>query len=77
MTDNPMTRVTLTPEEVVARAKELAQRLRDRELLLDEHKEQRTEQKRELAEIDKQIKRLSDAVRVGSEDRSEQIGLFP
>lgn len=70
-------RVQLTPEECLARAQELAQRIRDRELLAEEHKDKRDEMKAEAHELDKTIKRLAAAVLTGSEDRSAQIGLFP
>jgi hypothetical protein len=75
--NDPLLRVVLSDEEVLARAQELAQRLRDRDLLLEEHAEQRTKMKAELLELEKQIKRLADAVRLRSEDRTKQIGLFP
>jgi hypothetical protein len=71
------TRVKLTPEETIARAQELAQRIRDRELLEEEHKEQREDMKAEAKQLDKAIKRLAAAVRTGSEDQERQVGLFP
>ncbi len=72
-----LARVALTTEEVIARAKELAQRVRDREQLEEAHKDQREEMKAEARELDKAIKRLAAAIRTESEDRSGQIGLFP
>jgi hypothetical protein len=71
-----MLRVQLTPEEVTARAKELAHRMRERDLLVEDFTEIRKGQKQELETLDRSIRRLADAVRTGYEDRTRQVGLF-
>jgi hypothetical protein len=72
-----LTRVQLTDDEIVYRARKLAQRLHDRELLVDEHKEAKETEKAALKALDREIKFLADAVRTGVEDREKQIGMFP
>jgi hypothetical protein len=71
------TRTTLTPDEWAERAKALGQRLRDRELLLLEQQEVKEQHRTALRQLDGEIRRLSEAVRTGVEDRERQIGLFP
>jgi hypothetical protein len=69
-------RVRLEPEEVAERARQLANAVRELQLLEEDQADQRQAMAREKKAVQRRVSDLAEVVRTGIEDRPAQDQLF-
>jgi len=70
-------RVQLTPDEILERARRIADCWHQVAALDEQIKAEREHTTAERKSLLREIGRLADAIRTGAEDRTAQVGLWP